>query len=147
MGFASYLEDIVERLRKDLQTLQPLGTERNSANYKNCEQAQHAIQKTLERVISELKELRKLTTDPKIDMAHELMETKKRCAELEARIQQIRAAHSNYVSRTNDEISRLHKKLKHTTAAFRDYVSRFENRRSFLQVLRSNRTSNPRKKR
>lgn len=72
MGYASYLEDIVDRLTEDLLECSKRVDDDDGAQLADVRQRLCAFQETAQQVVNEARDLLQVATDPSFDVAKEL---------------------------------------------------------------------------
>ena len=89
MGYASYLEDIHERLSRDLVSFRRIVEAPDTSGLEAKRKAQSLLN-ACEGVLKEIERLQELVKDPRFDLAYEVTQLDEERRELEAEISQLK---------------------------------------------------------
>ncbi len=127
MGFASYLENILERLNRDLVHPTKRWLAENEKELPSRLRDQLAeFMRRCQQMESDLHEHLKLATDPQMDLAHEVRTLRRdkemsqqRIKTLEHELRQLKKDHERFLD-LNEQNSQLKKELQRAQTAKRD---------------------------
>lgn len=114
MGYASYLEDIRERLDEQAVALRA-ALEQPSARATEIKREAQSLLDACERTLRQVDELMELVSDPHFDLAYEITELDREKAELQREVTRLGAQRVrllDHVQRLEDEQKRLKQERK-----------------------------------